>query len=309
MQTLSTAFELLQFQEKHRHEVVGLVMTMGSLHEGHHALIKRAKKVSDKVMVSIYVNPLQFGPNEDFDKYPRPLEKDLLLCQTWQVDAVFLPTDEVLYPEGREQAFYVHPPESISQVFHGKKRPQFFNGVATVVLKLLELVRPQVTVFGYKDAQQFCVVSQLIKSFSVPTTLLGVHTIREDNGLAISSRNQYLSKSDMAEAQYLSQLLQTTKQQLLQNKTKPIAAILEEACHQFSNLTKNTPKIELEYLAAVEIPSFEPSQTVTENTFLIGEMMLGNLRLIDSLGLNQEIQFDIIDTFKALAPLEQKALV
>jgi len=182
------------------------VPTMGNLHEGHLSLMRLAKKHGDPVVASIFVNRLQFGPNEDFDQYPRTFQADVAKLEKEGVYVLFAPTEKDLYPEPQE--FRVQPPEDLGNVLEGKFRPGFFNGVTTVVLKLLSCVQPKVAIFGKKDYQQLMIVRNMSKQFALPTEIIAAETYRAEDGLALSSRNMYLSKEERAEAPMLFQTLQ-----------------------------------------------------------------------------------------------------
>ncbi len=170
---------------------VGVVMTMGALHEGHEALIKAARERADHVLVTIFVNPLQFGPNEDFDRYPRTFDDDLAICERLGVDLVFAPSVDEMYPHGQPQVRLNPGPRG--EVLEGASRPGFFHGVLTVVMKLLQLTRPDYAFFGEKDYQQLAMITQMVADLDMPVTVVGVPTDREPDGLARSSRNRYLS--------------------------------------------------------------------------------------------------------------------
>jgi pantoate--beta-alanine ligase len=178
---------------------VAVVPTMGALHEGHVALIKRAKDVADSVIVTVFVNPLQFGPNEDLDRYPRTLDADVAVCEAEGVDLVFAPAESELYPNGRERIVKVHPGPD-GEILEGASRPGFFTGVLTVVAKLFNLTRPDVACFGYKDFQQQALVKRLVRDLDLPIAIEAVPTVRDDDGLAKSSRNAYLSAAERSTA-------------------------------------------------------------------------------------------------------------
>ncbi|MDG6773405.1 pantoate--beta-alanine ligase [Thiomicrorhabdus sp. ZW0627] len=171
---------------------VGFVPTMGNLHAGHLSLMKLAREYCDKVVVSIFVNPLQFGPNEDFDSYPRTFEADQQKMQTVGVDVVFYPTVDEMYPCGQEQTL-VKVPEKLTGLLEGASRPGHFDGVTTVVSKLFNMVQPDVAVFGQKDYQQYCVIEQMVRDMAMPIDLIRGSIARDEDGLALSSRNQYLT--------------------------------------------------------------------------------------------------------------------
>ena len=181
------------------------VPTMGNLHEGHLSLMRLAKRHGDPVVASIFVNRLQFGPNEDFDKYPRTFQADVEKLQKEGVYVLFAPTEKDLYPEAQE--FRVQPPQDLGNTLEGEFRPGFFNGVSTVVLKLFSCVQPRVAVFGKKDYQQLMIVRKMCRQFALPTEIIAAETFRAEDGLALSSRNMYLSEQERAEAPVLYQTL------------------------------------------------------------------------------------------------------
>ena len=184
---------------------VAVVMTMGALHDGHAALVRAARRSADSVLVTIFVNPLQFGPDEDLDRYPRTLQSDLALCEREGADVVFTPSPEVVYPEGPPVVRVSAGP--LGDVFEGASRPGHFDGVLTVVLKLLQLSRPDVALFGQKDAQQLAAIRRMVRDLDVPVDVVGVPTVREPDGLALSSRNRYLSPQERRSALVLSRAL------------------------------------------------------------------------------------------------------
>lgn len=187
------------------------VPTMGNLHEGHLSLMRLARRHGDPVVASIFVNRLQFGPNEDFDKYPRTFEADVAKLEKEGVYVLFAPTEKDLYPEPQE--YRVQPPDDLGNILEGEFRPGFFNGVCTVVTKLFSCVQPRVAVFGKKDYQQLMIVRNMARQFALPTEIIGAETFRAEDGLALSSRNGYLSTTERAEAPFLYQTLQYVAEQ------------------------------------------------------------------------------------------------
>ena len=181
------------------------VPTMGNLHEGHLSLMRLARKHGDPVVASIFVNRLQFGPNEDFDKYPRTFQADVEKLEKEGVYVLFAPTEKDMYPEPQE--YRVRPPDDLGNILEGEFRPGFFTGVTTVVLKLFSCVQPRVAVFGKKDYQQLMIVRNMAKQFALPTEIIAAETYRAEDGLALSSRNGYLSEAERAEAPQLYMLL------------------------------------------------------------------------------------------------------
>jgi pantoate--beta-alanine ligase len=199
MKVISSIHELRdQLRGQNR---TAFVPTMGNLHEGHLSLMRLARQHGDPVVASIFVNRLQFGPNEDFDKYPRTLEADIDKLQKEGVYVLFAPTERDLYPEPQE--YRVHPPHDLGDILEGEFRPGFFQGVCTVVMKLMSCVQPRVAVFGKKDYQQLMIVRRMCHQFALPTDIIAAETVRDADGLALSSRNRYLQGAERAEAPVL----------------------------------------------------------------------------------------------------------
>jgi len=189
------------------------VPTMGNLHEGHLSLMRLARQHGDPVVASIFVNRLQFGPNEDFDSYPRTMQADIDKLEKEGVYILFAPTERDLYPQPQE--YRVDPPQQLGDILEGEFRPGFFKGVCTVVLKLLSCVQPKVAVFGKKDYQQLMIIRQMAKQFALPVDIIPGETIRADDGLALSSRNGYLSAAERAEAPELQKALKEVRARVL----------------------------------------------------------------------------------------------
>lgn len=211
------------------------VPTMGNLHEGHLSLMRLARQHGDPVIASIFVNRLQFGPNEDFDKYPRTFEADVEKLEKEGVYVLFAPTEKDLYPEPQE--YRVEPPQNLGKILEGEFRPGFFQGVCTVVLKLFSCVQPKVAVFGKKDYQQLMVIRQMCRQLALPVDIVPAETVRAEDGLALSSRNGYLSTEERQEAVQLIQTLKEIQEQVLQGKltAADILKIEQEACAKLSN--------------------------------------------------------------------------
>jgi pantoate--beta-alanine ligase len=254
---------------------IGFVPTMGALHDGHRSLIARARKSCDTVVVSIFVNPLQFEPSDDFGHYPRDLSKDLTMCRKEKADAVFIPQWQDLYPHEFQTTVTVN---KLSQRWEGEHRPTHFQGVTTIVTKLLNLVQPSQTFFGQKDYQQFLVIRQLVKDLELDAKLTLCPTIRDADGLALSSRNQYLLPAQRQQALLLYQALLSGKQAIKKGERrarvveKHMAAIFE-AKHQSH----------IDYLVCCEAKTLEPISRVQSNTVLLGALRIGAIRLIDNL--------------------------
>jgi len=227
---------------------VGVVMTMGALHEGHDALIRAAQARAEHVLVTIFVNPLQFGPNEDYERYPRPYDDDLGRLSGLGVDVVFAPSVDVMYPGYPEAAPQVRVnPGPRAEILEGASRPGFFHGVLTVVMKLLQLTRPDLTFFGEKDFQQLALIRQMVADLDVPVEIVGVPTEREGDGLAKSSRNTYLSAAGRAGALALSAALRAGAEAASRGVGPD--ATLEAALETFRGTASESPeRVDLDYL-------------------------------------------------------------
>jgi pantoate--beta-alanine ligase len=201
------------------------VPTMGNLHEGHLSLMRLARQHGDPVVASIFVNRLQFGPNEDFDSYPRTMQADIDKLEQEGVYILFAPTEKDLYPQPQE--YRVDPPQQLGDILEGEFRPGFFKGVCTVVLKLFSCVQPRVAVFGKKDYQQLMIVRQMASQFALPVDIVPAETIRAEDGLALSSRNIYLSESERAEAPALQRQLSAMREQVLSLKEKTLSSLMD----------------------------------------------------------------------------------
>lgn len=211
MKIIKTIEELRQ--ELHGQLNTAFVPTMGNLHEGHMTLMRIAKEYGSPVVASVFVNRLQFSPNEDFDQYPRTLAEDVEKLENEGVDYLFTPTEQVLYPE--PQTYTVKTPDGLGNILEGKYRPGFFEGVATVVLKLFSCVQPHVAVFGKKDYQQLMIIRKMVQQFNLPIKIIGAELHRAENGLALSSRNRYLSEQEKHDALTLYKTLANIKEQIL----------------------------------------------------------------------------------------------
>jgi pantoate--beta-alanine ligase len=201
------------------------VPTMGNLHEGHLSLMRLARQHGDPVVASIFVNRLQFGPNEDFDSYPRTMQADIDKLEQEGVYVLFAPTEKDLYPQPQE--YRVDPPQQLGDILEGEFRPGFFKGVCTVVLKLFSCVQPRVAVFGKKDYQQLMIVRQMASQFALPVEIIPAETVRAEDGLALSSRNIYLSTEERAEAPALQRQLSAMREQVLGLNEKTVSALMD----------------------------------------------------------------------------------
>lgn len=253
---------------------VGFVPTMGYLHEGHRSLMEAARKENDKVVVSIFVNPMQFGPTEDLESYPRDLDKDSKLCEGVGVDLIFHPEPEEMYPEGF--CSYVDM-NGLTTELCGKSRPIHFRGVQTVVLKLFNIVTPDNAYFGQKDAQQLAVVTRMVKDLSVDTKIHGCPIIREEDGLAKSSRNTYLSETERQAALILNQSLQVGKSLIEQGETS--ASVVKKA---ISEKIATEPLARIDYVDVVDFDTITPIEQIKGNTLVAIAVYIGKTRLIDN---------------------------
>ena len=255
------------------------VPTMGNLHEGHLSLIRLARRHGDPVVASIFVNRLQFGPNEDFDKYPRTFQADVEKLAKEGVYVLFAPTEKDLYPE--PQAYRVQPPNDLGDILEGEFRPGFFNGVSTVVLKLFSCVQPKVAVFGKKDYQQLMVIRNMSKQFALPTEIIAAETWRADDGLALSSRNGYLSQQERAEAPFLYQTLNQVAQEVRSGR-QDLTAIEKQAMDRLYQRHWNPDYVAIRKRSNLQIPNPTDLEQQCELVVLTASK-LGNTRLIDNL--------------------------
>lgn len=251
---------------------VAFVPTMGNLHDGHLDLMRQARDHGDCVVASIFVNPLQFGPSEDFDRYPRTLEADCAKMQGF-VDVVFAPAVNEMYPQ--QQTVFVEPPP-IANELCGAARPGHFRGMATVVLKLLNIVQPQVALFGKKDYQQLHIIRQMVAQLNLPTRIVGGETVRATDGLALSSRNQYLSEAERAEATFLNRTLQGMRQ------------VIEQGERDFERIQELAVKglvargWSVDYVAARNQSDLQPASRSQRDLVILAAARLGNTRLLDN---------------------------
>lgn len=276
MQTAKTINEMRILRGKTTGKV-GFIPTMGYLHEGHISLVEQAKKENDYVVVSIFVNPKQFGPNEDFTKYPRDEQHDAELLEKAGVDVLFLPTVDEMYPEGFETHVTV---ENTSQVLEGAKRPGHFRGVATVVTKLFNIIQPDNTYFGQKDAQQVAVMKRMIADLQFPITLHIGDTLRESNGLAKSSRNVYLSEKDRTEAAVLFKSLQLAQEEF--QKGEKDSAKIKNEMEKLIQMTSG----KIDYVSIADPETLQELDFIKKDALVSLAVYFGKTRLIDNIILH-----------------------
>lgn len=256
------------------------VPTMGNLHEGHLSLMRLARQQGDPVVASIFVNRLQFGPNEDFDQYPRTLQEDIAkLEERRDVYVLFAPNEKEMYPE--PQNYRVQPPADLGKILEGEFRPGFFEGVCTVVLKLFSCVQPKVVVFGKKDYQQLMIVRSMCRQFQLPVQIYAHETVREANGLALSSRNRYLSESEYAEAPMLYATLNELKQKLLAGNLDR-EALEYEASKKLHDRGWQVDYVALRKQSNLQVPTVDEIKNKEPLVVLVAAK-LGTTRLIDNL--------------------------
>ncbi|WP_068323843.1 pantoate--beta-alanine ligase [Polynucleobacter yangtzensis] len=259
------------------------VPTMGNLHEGHLSLMRLARQHGDPVVASIFVNRLQFGPNEDFDSYPRTMQADIDKLEKEGVYILFAPTERDLYPQPQE--YRVDPPQQLGDILEGEFRPGFFKGVCTVVLKLFSCVQPKVAVFGKKDYQQLMIIRQMAKQFALPVEIIPGETIRAEDGLALSSRNGYLSVEERAEAPELMKVLKEVRQRVLDLNVRDAKAISEIEKLAVASLVGRGWKPD--YIAIRQQSDLAPASNeqlqAGEPLVILTAAKLGKTRLIDNL--------------------------
>ncbi len=277
MQVSSSKEEMQEYIQEWRHndEHIALVPTLGNLHSGHISLIEQARRHAERVVVSVYVNPTQFGDEEDFEDYPRTLERDTRRLKQIGADVLFVPADETVYPFGHECATVVSVP-GLTENFCGASRPGHFDGVTTVIARLFALVQPDVAVFGQKDYQQQLVIRYMAEDLGLPIRIISAKTVREDDGLAMSSRNQYLSDDERAKAPQLYATL------------SKIGSALQSGERNFEDLERSAVKrlkkagFEIEYVAVRRAQNLAIPDRDCDELVVLAAANLGNARLIDN---------------------------
>jgi pantoate--beta-alanine ligase len=278
----SVARKIRREQDK----TVGLVPTMGALHQGHLSLVREARRMCDVVVVSVFVNPAQFGPGEDFEHYPRDLTKDTALLTDYNVDYIFAPTVEEIYPKGFST--YVNV-EGLSEQLEGASRPGHFRGVSTVVTILLNTVRPDFAFFGQKDAQQALVIKRLVKDLAFDTEIVVLPIVREDSGLAISSRNLYLTQDEQKSATILHKALKQAKTAFKEGERHPgrLADLIRST-------VESEPRARLDYVTIADAETLEKLDRLDDRPILIAlAAYVGKTRLIDNTILNKVKKKDV----------------
>lgn len=254
---------------------IGFVATMGALHEGHLSLIRRARRENDVVVVSIFVNPTQFGPQEDFKKYPRNLKRDAQMCKREGADIIFYPPTKEIYPDNYRTYVLV---EELSEVLCGKFRPGHFKGVATVVTKLFNIVQPDITYFGQKDAQQAIIIKKMVEDLSLPVKIKVIPTLREKDGVALSSRNAYLKPSERRDAAVLYEALNLAKNLIRQgNRNSP------DIIKKMRRLINKKKSAKIQYISIVNLKDLRSVDEIKDKALIALAVWIGRTRLIDNI--------------------------
>ena len=283
MKVITTIRELQQViqRTKKQQNTIGFVPTMGFLHEGHCALLKQARNENDIVVLSIFVNPLQFGPTEDLDRYPRDFDQDQKVAKEEGVDYLFYPSVSEMYPTEPSVTLTVN---KRTDVLCGASRPGHFDGVVTVLTKLFHIVQPDKVYFGKKDAQQVAVVHGLVKDFNFPLEIIAVDTVREEDGLAKSSRNVYLSAEERIQAPTLYQSLQKAVEMIYEGETDP-----DRLISSIEDMIKTKTSGEIDYVSILSYPELEKVDRITENDLIIAiAVKFSKARLIDNIILTRK---------------------
>jgi len=267
----------LSFSLKSKGKKISFVPTMGALHKGHLSLVEKARKLGDFVVVSIFVNPTQFGPGEDFQRYPRDLKRDKKLLQKAGCDLLFIPKVKDIYPEG--YLTYVEV-EELSQKLEGAFRPNHFRGVCTVVAKLFNLVQPDFAIFGQKDAQQAVIIKKMTEDLNFPIKIIVSPTVREKDRLAFSSRNSYLNLEERKQAKVLHQTLKLGKEMIKTGEKSP-----KKIINKMREMIEKTSLAKIDYIALTDSERLEPVKTIKGELLLSLAVRIGKIRLIDNLKL------------------------
>lgn len=265
---------------RQRDKAIGFVPTMGALHDGHLSLMRQARRENDCVVVSIFVNPTQFAPHEDFKKYPRNFKRDILLSKKEGADIIFCPDASLMFP--LDYKTYVDV-EGLSDFLCGKFRPGHFRGVATVVTKLFNIVQPENAYFGQKDAQQATIIKKMVYDLNIPARIKVLPTVREADGLAMSSRNSYLSPAERAQALVLSQALSLAKNLIKKGDRNSLSVI-----RKLRRLIKGKKMVRVQYISIVDPKTLEPVKKIEDKVLITLAVYFGKTRLIDNIVVNSK---------------------
>ncbi len=278
MQIITEPAEMQVIAEKLRlnRQLIGVIMTMGALHEGHLSLVKLARESAGTVILTIFVNPIQFGPDEDLHRYPRPFEQDVALARSAGVDYLFAPEASSIYPDHFQTTLQCG---KLGEHFEGKQRPGHFNGVATIVSKLFNITKPHRAIFGEKDAQQLAIIRQLVTDLNMDITIVPAPIVREENGLAVSSRNIYLSSDERHKAGIIYQVLCHAEKRMAGDEKN-----LQSIAQEVEEMISSTPGCRCDYVIFVDEKSFELAEKAEQGREyrLLIAAFCGNVRLIDN---------------------------
>jgi len=287
MRLIRSIKKMYEFSKKAHLEgkTIGFVPTMGYLHQGHLSLIRKARKENDIVVVSIFVNPIQFGPKEDFKKYPRDLKRDMNLAKQVGTDVIFYPDAKDMYPEGFKT--YVNV-EQLSEKLCGKFRPGHFKGVATVVTKLFNIVCPDIAYFGQKDAQQAIIIKRIVADLNIPVKIKVLPIVREKDGLAMSSRNTYLNEKERKDALVLYQALNLAKELIKSGITDTKTII-----RKMRQLIEKKKNAKIDYIEIVQMENLKSLKVISDNCLIALAVWIGKTRLIDNIIIKSNIKNQI----------------
>jgi len=281
MNQANSVSELRQYIQhwKDHQQSIAFIPTMGNLHQGHLSLIEKGQSLCDKSICSIFVNPMQFGPNEDFNHYPRTLAQDIELLESVDCDLVYLPTASELYPQGLEGISQIIVTD-LTDSFEGAHRPGHFTGVATIVAKLFNIVRPDISVFGKKDYQQYCVIKKMTQDLNLDVEIIGQETSREPSGLATSSRNRYLNEEQKSRAALIYQTLQEASDKIVRGE-KDFASVEKQATDKL-----NQAGFDTDYFNVCNAGTLKPATTEDKKLVILVTTRLGDTRLLDNIEID-----------------------
>jgi pantoate--beta-alanine ligase len=281
MDQANSISELQQYVQhwKDHKQSIAFIPTMGNLHQGHLSLIEKGQSLCDRSICSIFVNPMQFGPNEDFNHYPRTLTRDLELLESISCDLVYMPTASELYPQGLENISQVVVTD-LTDTFEGAHRPGHFTGVATIVAKLFNIVKPDISVFGKKDFQQYCVINKMTQDLNLDVEIIGQETTRESSGLATSSRNQYLNDDQTARGALIYQTLLDASKRIREGETD-FTSLEQQYIEQLSQAG-----FEIDYFSVCNAETLKPATTGDKKLVILVTARLGETRLLDNIEID-----------------------
>ena len=281
MDQANSISELRQYVQhwKDHKQSIAFIPTMGNLHQGHMSLIEKGQSLCDRSICSIFVNPMQFGPNEDFNHYPRTLDQDIALLESVGCDLVYMPTASELYPQGLENISQIIVTD-LTETYEGAHRPGHFTGVATIVAKLFNIVKPDVSVFGKKDYQQYCVIKKMTQDLNLDVDIIGQETSREPSGLATSSRNQYLSEEQKSQAGLIYATLQDASDKILKGG-KNFALVEKQAIDRL-----NQAGFDTDYFNVCNADTLQPATTEDRKLVILVTTRLGDTRLLDNIEID-----------------------